>query len=125
MILISLYKYLAAYTPQLCKAIYPYPLPQQHPLPAISLEDDGASETQLLDSSVQSLKQNLVTILCWDASSLVANQLANRVHDALVGYTGAFGDVDVRLIAQETRTGGPENETGLLSVQMQFLISYI
>ena len=85
MILTSFYKFLSTRTPALCSAIYPDPLPQQHALPAISLEDDGAKEELLLDSSPQSLKEALVTVLCWSESILTADALATRVHDALVG----------------------------------------
>lgn len=122
MILISLYQFLR--DAQICNAIYPNPLPQQHSLPAISLEHDGASETTLLDGSTMSLKAAIVTVLCWDPSMLVASALAKTVRDTLIGYLGPFGELTAHLIYLESEDEGPETETGLRSVQLQFHISY-
>lgn len=125
MILTSLYKFLSTRQPTICNTIYPDPLPQRHRLPAISLEDNGAKEELLLDSSVQSLRSALVTVLCWSESILTADALADRVYAEMVGYVGPFGDVEARLISLESRNQGPENETGLRSISLAFEIAYI
>lgn len=124
MILQDLYTFLSSRSPALCNAIYPEYLPQTHPLPAIVLELDGDNDLQLMDGSQSSLHEALVTVNCYDASLLVAGQLADSVKSALVGYCGAFGGVDAQYIYKESETSAPETETGLRGIALQFYIAY-
>lgn len=123
-ILQSVYTHLKGRSPKLCDSIYPDYLPQTTPLPALVLELDSDTDTQLLDGGQSSLHQALVTVLVYDPSLLIALALAGTVKAALIGYVGAMGDHTIRMIYKEQESSAPETATGLRGVALQFFIGY-
>lgn len=124
MIIASTFQFLSSRSPPLCNAIYPEQFPQKHPLPAISFEKNGDDSEPLIDGTVSSLHTALMTINCYDASILIAEQLAKRVVAEMANYNGPFGSVEAKWIQKESEVAAPETDLGLRGIALTFLIAY-
>lgn len=109
----------------LCSSVYPQWLPLQHQgFPAISYTMDSDEQQPLLDGSVSSLKEALISVDVWSKSYLEAIQVAEAVSGELVGFTGTFGTNTVDQIRRERKIDQYENDPELFRVSMQFFVAY-